>query len=353
MSGVLSNRKRILFASESTYGTDQIGADYGDATADIIYQQTRTSSVENVKEVVPRTRESASIDGSGALLFNDRSEVALEIPLTGKRGSGAGNEAPYYEALLKACNFSVAVVSGTSATYTLTTVQQAGMTVYEYNRNSEDANWRLRYAVGVRGNAVFNFEVNTEAYITFTGLGQYTAQPTAAAAFFDANGNAALEKDASTAVTARTSGTEEQARKSGLGCSQMTVSFNGTTIAVKSLSFDLGLQTDRKDDTSGTTTLKEARNVRPPGGAITGSFSLQDAGAEYDTLIAAMEGKTVGNLVITNTDGTDTITTTIRVQLGFPARAEEGAHMVHDWPFFSVGDLSDLAGDTEISIVFT
>lgn len=352
MSGMLFNRKRVIVQSETTEGTDQIALTLADATADIVYQQMRSSKVDPQQVVFPVTRETATNGGSPHVVFGDRANVSLEFPLTGKRASGAGNEEPYYEAILKAAGFAVAIVSDTSSTYTLATPQQASLTIYQYRRASDSANWRLWIATGVRGTMTFNYEVNTEAYATFEGFGQYEGMVTDEYAFFDADNEIAYEKDGTTAITPRTSGTETQANKSAIGCKNMTITLGGTTYYINKLSHALMRSVDAKEDTTGSSTVQAARLSMANGARQEGSFNTADLGT-MNAIRDAISAGTVATLSITLTDGTNTSVTTFKVQLGLWSEEQKGNHLQHSVPFFVVADRSGLDGEGEMTLVET
>jgi len=354
MSDIFSNRLRVLCATEGTYGPDAVDAILQDGAEDILYQDVRNCELTSPRAVFQPSRNRASSSGVDHITFSDESVVSMEGPLNGKRGSGAGNEEPFYASILKAMGMEVAVSSGTSATYTPITVNPAGMTVYKFYRETEGANYRLQYATGVRGNGQFQFTVNEEAFFTFDGAGLYTGQLTDEAAFFDAAGEAALLKDGSTAVTARTTGTEEQSSKDALGCQGLTVEYDSTTMPVSNLSLNLNQTVTRIRTVNGTGSVSKVLLNKASDARITGSFDLQDTGATFELLRDAMVSDSSAQIDVSIGDGTDTIALTMpNVQIGVMSMGANDSIVTHTVPFMVSGDWSDLAANNDFTLVYT
>lgn len=355
MSEISTNRKRVMFESESTYGTDAVNALLDDdGSGDIVYQDVRTIDIDPTREIFAPTRQRSSVAGVAHRSFADLTGVGVELPMTGKAASGAGNEAPFYAALLKAAGFSETISSGASATYKPSTVAQAAMTAYAWYRNLEDANWRLEYATGIRGNLSMNFEMNAEPYMTFEGTGRYEELITDAAAFFGTDGAIDLLKDGSTAVTARTTGTETQVNKTIMGCKSMTVTVGGTTMPVSALELNINWTPDLIRTMNGAQTVSKVLLTKGDAARIEGSFDLQDGSTAMEAVRDALAADSEVALNIVLTDGTDTITiTSSKLQIGFWNKGANGNVRTYSVPFFLNGDWSNLAGDNDLSIVFT
>lgn len=354
MSEMFSNRYRVVVASESTYGTDAVNTILTTATADIIYQDVRACSILNTRVLFNPTRQRAQNSGVRHITFSDMSAVEMEVPLTGKVGAGAGDEAPYYDPIWSMLGFKSTVVSTTSCTYTPSTVQQSAASIYKWTRNAEDANWRLQYTTGVRGTATLSLAVNEEAYLSVSANGLYQELMTDAAAFFNSSDEAALLKDGSTAVTARTTGTEVQVDKTALGCKQMTITYNGTTLPISNMEINFNRTQDMVRTVNGTETVSKVILTVADATRIEGSFSLQDGDAAFDLVRDALAGDTEYALSVALTDGTDTITISMpKVQIGVYSEAANGQLRTFDVPFFLNGDWSSLTADNGISIAYT
>lgn len=354
MTQLSTNRRRVLCESESAYGTDAVNALLSDdGTGDIVYQTVRMFEIDPTLEIFAPTRQRASVAGVAHTSFDDLSAVNAEFPLTGRVGDDSGEEAPFYAALLKAAGLKETIVDSTSATYTPATVQQAAMSAYVFQRNLTDANWRLEYATGIRGNLKLAFEVNAEAYATFEGFGRFEELLTDAAAFFAADGSIAKLKDGSTNVTARTTGTETQANKTIMGCKSMTVTVGGVPFAIAKLELDLAWTPDLVRTMNGAQTVTEVLLTRGDTARISGSFDLQDGGSSANVVRNGLAADTEVALSIVLSDGTDKITfTASKLQFGFWNKGANGNTRTFTVPFFLNGDWSSLAGDNDLSIVY-
>lgn len=361
MSEISSQRKRVLAISEGTYGTDAVDGALQDASADLIYQDLPEVSIAPAREIVEIGRVRGAHSGAAHQTIADVATVTVTGAMTARAGAGAGAEAPYWSAFLLAANMQETVVSDTSATYKPVTVQESGMSIYQYERELESTDWRLTYATGVRGSMVFNFALNEEATFSFEGQGIYEGQRSDGAVFFDATtGAAALLKDGSTSSTARTGGAEQYADKTPVICTNMTITGAGTAYPVSDLELDLNWTVAIKRVVTGSTNAVKVLLTRAPQGQrIQGSFTLVDGAAAHDAILDAFEADTELELVVeayeggVSTSTTPKITITAsQVQLGQPSPGDSEGILTHTIPFFLNGDWSALTDGTDFSMVF-
>ena len=361
MADISANYKRVCAESESPYGTDRINEILTTGTLDIIYQDVRMNfDITPVVNIAEIDRARGSQSGVAHKTIPDRCTVAGDVALTGRAASGAGNEAPFYAAFLKACGMKETIVSDTSATYRPATPQQAGATMYLWTRNLDDNNWRLVYTTGCRGSANFQFNVNQEAFFSFTGIGRFEGMVSDPAAFFNATtGAAALLEDGTTPVTARSGGGVEQfAAKDPLVCTNMTVTIGGNTYCVQALNLDLGWTTDVKDCMGAASNVRTVYNTRGAAQRIAGSFTLIDGATAHDQVRDAYrDGDELAfSIVLTSGDGasgSDRVTISgSKMQIGVVSKAAAGGVQSNVVPFFLNGDWSDLAQDDDFAIVY-
>jgi len=353
MSEISTERGRVIVASESSYGTNAVDAIYGDGSTDIIWQDVRSCDIVPAREIIEIGRYKASHSGTKHCSVPDVASVNLEIPLTARVGSGSGDEAPYYADILKAMNLSEAISDSTSATYTPVTQQQSAMSIHQYMRNLEDANWRQLYALGVRGTGTFNFQLNEEAFFTFEGQGIYQDELSTAAAYIDSSGNAALESDGSTGVAARAGGTEAVADASPMCVNSMTFTIGGTTYDIASLELSLNWTVAVKRTVNGDGNAQEILLTRALSGArIGGSFDLQDGNTALNEMLADLKADTASALVVSLDDGTDRIRITAsNLQFGVPSRGDNSGILTHTVPFYLNGS-GGLAEDDDFSLIY-
>lgn len=358
MSELSSRYARVIAASESTYGTDAVNTILTTATADIVYQDLRNFEINPVRTPVEINRVRGSHSGVAHKTIADHCTVTCEIPLSAWVSGSAGEEAPYYSPFLKAMNLKETVVSATSATYNPATVNQSAITVYGYEINLEDNNSRLTYATGVRGNGTLQFAVNEEAYVSFEGMGIYGGEISAPAAFFNATtGAAALLKDGSTSVTARTTGTEAYANKTPIVCTGMTFSFGGTDYDVKSVEMGLNWTASPKSIINAASNVTKVLLTRGEGSRIGGSFELLD-GSQISDMISSMSADTEAQLIIRlvegdGSSGSGRITITLpKVQLGPPTKGDDSGMRTYSVPWFANGTWTSLPADNDFTMVF-
>jgi hypothetical protein len=361
MADISANYKRILAYSEGTYGTDAVEPILTTATADIVWQDVRQNfTIAPVRTVVEIDRARGSQSGVPHKTIADRAAITGDIPLSGWISGDAGEEMPYYAWALKACGMSETIVSATSATYRPSTAQQAGASIYLYTRNLDDNNWRLQYTTGVRGSANFQFALNQEAFFSFNGTGRYTEEISDAAAFIGAStGAAALLKNGSTAVTARSGGgTEAYANKSPIMCTNMTITVGGNTYCVSALNLDLNWTQDVKQCMGAAANVRNVYLTRAAAQRIAGSFDLLDGATAHDQVVDSfVSGAELAfSIVLTEgTGATGAARITIsgsKLQIGAYSRGAEGGIQNLTVPFFLNGGWGDLTQDDDFSIVY-
>lgn len=360
MAGIYSNQKRVIAASEATYGTDQVDIIFGDGALDIVYQDISAPVLTPNREILEIERARSSQSGTAHKSVPRDAGFTATIPMTGREGSGAGEEAPYWRPFLLAAGFVEAVVASTSATYTLDTSQSSAMTVYLYHE-LDSGEQRLQRTTGVRGNLDMTLEVGQEASASFTGKGRYVDFLSDAAQFFDATTKAAaLEADGTTAVTARTTGEEKYAEGPVLVVQGMTVTVNGNTWCLSTFSFNTNWNLyERLCASASGGTLEEVKLTRAAGSRPGGEFALDtDDETVIDDFVDQFETATeiAFNLVLTEGDGSSgSATITIaasKAQIGQPSMSDQGGMVAFGIPYFLNGDWSDMIADDDITITF-
>jgi hypothetical protein len=354
MSTLLTNQYTILWATESSYGSDAVESILTDEDADIIHQDVR--SLEITKEGVQAggQRARASHSGNKHAFIKGRCAVSGEIPLTPYISSS--EQVPYNDAILQAMNLQPDLGTSDEATYEPVTENQDSATIYKYYREAENSDYRLDVVTGVRLTGTFNFEVGSEPYISFEGGGNYTTL-TDPAAFIASDGTISLLKDGSTSVTARNAGTEEVADQAPLTCVAMTISIGGTDYTVQSLELDLGWDVSQKEAVTGDE--QTVKHILTRGNAndarIQGSYTLSDyTAAVLNEHLDRYEDDSEVTLSIVMDNGTDQVTlSSDKMQLGIPGMSDNGGTMNLDVPFFLNGDWStSVGGDNDFSILY-
>lgn len=163
---LLTRKRLILVAEESTYGTDAspVGTDA------VLVRNLELTPIQ--ADTVSRDLIRPYLGNSEQLLANTRVEVSFEVELA---GSGTAGTAPRYDALLKACGMSSTVVAATSITYAPVSASFDSATIYI------NIDGVLHKMTGCRGTFSVSAEVNTIPFISFTMTGIYNS-PTDTAA---------------------------------------------------------------------------------------------------------------------------------------------------------------------------
>jgi len=360
-SDLYTEAKRFLVASEGNYGTDAVDAILQDGATDIVYQEIVEGDLTPVREVIEIARTRGVHSGTKHRTVGDRCDVNLTGGLTPWQSGASGEEAPYYSPILAAAGLEVDVSDGASATYTPVTAQQDAASIYMFERELGSDDWRLTYTTGVRGTLTLNFSLNSEPTWVFEGTGLYEGMRSDGAAFFNATSGAiALLNDGSSAVTARTTGSEVISDLNPFICSGMVVTVNGTTWCVSDLELALNWSVAIKRCVTGSENASKVYLTRGTSGArIGGSFTLIDGATAHDAMIDDFVASTERELVITCYEDGDSSSgqarmtlTASQMQLLAPSVGDEGGIRTHSVPFALNGDFSALTDGADFSMVY-
>jgi hypothetical protein len=348
MSMISANYTRVIAAPETSYGTDAVNTILTTATADIIYQEVADPVITPEITVVEINRSRGGAPGNAHGVIKDKCTVSARIPLLGR---GSGENWPYYDPFLRAMNLG----RGSTGIYAPTTVQSNAMTMYLYHYNLEAATQRLQIATGVRGSGTFELAVDSEAFVNFEGVGQY-AELTTSAAFFNATtGAAALLKNGSSSVPARTSGTEFYSDLEPMLCTGITLTIDSVAFPVSSLSLDLAWGVDEVRTVTGATTMDKVLLTRANEGArMNGSMTLLDGDTAFQKALDLYRDGSQVTLSASLSNSTDNIALTAgNLQIGGVEASAQGGFLGWNLPFFLAGDWSGLTDHYEFDLEYT
>jgi|AKVG01.1.fsa_nt_gi hypothetical protein len=351
MSLMLFDKGVLVGASETTYNTDAVGAALT-ANEDITYLAVNEGvNMQRVDEQFTPSRLRASISGVAHTMIPDHNSLEFSAPLKAWRGGTSGNETPYYDWVLKACNFTEAVTDATSAVYTLQTTNSNSASVYYYVRNAEDGKHRLMFLTGGRGNISFNFAVKQEATYSTTMLGASNNDWSDDLAFFDSSSEPALDSSGSSITYTGTASRDDADRTI---CRSITFTVGGTTYPVNNLSLDCAMTSTPVELMTASQAASKIINVREGNTRANGSFQLIDGATAYEDMLTKWKASTEAALVVSLDDGTNDITFNApNIQLGPPQRTNVGGIAATDLTFFLNGDYSsDPFGDNELTITY-
>jgi hypothetical protein len=337
MAGIISSDYSVyLIGLESAYGTDKVGADLV-ANADLTYL-----AINNGGDIVPvpvdfqPDRARASQDGVASTFIEDMSEINLPVPM--KAGVGTANT-PNYGPLLKAAGF-VETIGASTTTYTLGTSNASSVSVWKYQRNLTNSNWRLKRALGGVLNMALSSAPGEEPVLTFAGMGANYADNTTDRAYFDTSGEPALDASGGS-ITYTGAATRDSAER--LLCVGATITYNSGTVPSSSVSLDAAMviaaiKTQNADPLSVRITRSRA-GVSPANGSV--GIETTDDAAAYDDIRAAAAANEIATLSILYQGTTKQVTIATRVQfVGRPSERESNGSMGFDGNFVVVGDFA-------------
>ena len=329
MTQLSGDRSLGAVVSESTYGTDAIGA--GPPAA---YQAFRALNMTPIVNPVESPRATLSASGEKHCVVKSHTAVDWEMPFTGR--VGAAGTAPAWGALLRASGFKQVLNADTSAVYTPNTqndmTDTPSATLWKYLLMLEEANAYLIKARGYRGNATIRLTVGEEAVISGSGMALYDDWP-------------------NTTVAKPTAPTEYQ----GADCmivQNLTLSDGTVSYPVESLEIQSGWAvTEVRSGEAGKGTLARVLLTRPTsGGRLIGSMNLLDGDAALRSVITKWRAGTQFALSGSITNGTKTIAlAAAAVQFGQPAASPAGIFSFACPLYFNRSS----SGDDELSITCT
>jgi hypothetical protein len=351
MSGILSDDKAVFVAiAESTYGTDAVDAAI-DANTDLNYLAVLTGSALTPSPDFFRPNQvRASQDGIAHTFVARGGGVALNFPLRG--GVGTPNT-PNYAAILDCMGLDY--VAGASSTVcTIKTRNDSSITLYKYQRNISNDNWRLQRGLGIRLTASFEGAMNQEATGTATGRCINNPEWTVDRAYFNSSDEPALDFGGN-AVTYTGAGTADTAER--MICKSMTLTVGGTSYPCSAFNFDLGFTIADLDALTGAAPAMPIRS-RGDGANVTGNLSLEmvDAsayGTALDDALTKYQASTEAALVIVISGSTRKLTINMpKIQFTRPTERPNNGAMGWDLGFTANGDFASAPfGDN--SVVFT
>jgi hypothetical protein len=337
MAGIISSDYSLFVVGlESAYGTDKVGADLV-ANEDLVYL-----AINNGGDIVPASvdfqpdRARASQDGVSSSFIEDMCEVNLPVPM--KAGVGTANT-PYYSALLKAAGF-VESVGASSTTYTLGTSNAASASVWKFQRNLTNSNWRLKRALGAVLNMALSSAPGEEPVLTFAGMGANYDDFTTDRAYFGTDGQPDLDASGGSITYTGTASRDDAER---LLCVGATITYNSGTVPSSSFSIDAALaiaaiKTQNADPLSVRITRSRA-GVSPANGVV--GIETTDNAAAYDDIRAAAAANEVATLSVVYQGATRKVTISVRIQfVGRPTERSSNGAMGFDASFIVVGDFA-------------
>jgi len=359
MSLQFANYKRYLFAEQTSRGNDPLDDQLKATGNTFTFQDVRDLTITPQAMNDPPDRETWSASGHRAPFVKNKAEFEAELPLTAGEGSTAQ---PLYHAMLKAMNLEEDTSTSNEAVYTPSTTPVSVASVYQYIRNVEDNQSRLRVLTDIMASAELSISTGEEAMMSVSGAGYYNSitQP---ANFIDSSGEVALAKDGSTDVSGN-SHTYELADKNPLIPKNMVVTIDGPqfgsaqTFDISEFTLDLNWTQDMVDALTNAEGEMDHYNTRGTTDSATGGFTLLRADADdFDNLISSYEAADQLNIHIELHDVTtpsDKIIIDIpKAQLGVESEGENGNLMQHEFEFQCRRDpASSLVGDNDFSITY-
>lgn len=338
MSGILSSSySAYLVALESTIGTDAVDAAIT-ANSALVYQAINSGgTIRPAPEYERQPTARASQSGVRSSFIAAHSEISLPVPMR----EGVGTDfIPEYVDLMKMAGYSVASGTGTT-TCTLQTANDQFGTIYKYQRNLSNNNWRLRRALGSLLTMDVAGQVGQEPVATFTGQSANHAQWTANRAYFNADDEPALDF-AGSAYTYTGAATASAADP--FLCENMTLTYNGVTLPAQSFNFASNMRVEPMNNmvTADTIAARIGRDRADGSNAVLSiNFDMTDLGAALDDIFAAYQVDEEAAVALTLNNGTSRLRLALAaVQPRLPIESANGPAMNWDVEFHVNGDFA-------------
>jgi len=336
MSGILSSNYGIFLAvAESNYGTDAVDAAIT-ANDDIAYRTVMAdSALQNDSSFYRPDVLRPSQDGVKHARVSNSTSGTIRFPL--RAGIGTPNT-PACGIWLKAAGFTEAI-GASDTSYTQSTNVDTSLSIYEYRRNLNNSNWRLIRLLGGIGHSLgLSVTVGEEMIGTVQYLGNNDDEMTVDRAYFDANGDPALDFDGSAYTYSGTTSAEDT---TPLICKSVTMTFDSVTYPLSAFTYDSQLAGNPINTLNGATT--DARSARGRGGNTNsgGNIALEtnDLAAAFDAALTAYQAGTEAAISVVCGNGTDQFTISMpKVQLTQPSRRATGAALGFDLGYVVNGD---------------
>lgn len=215
----LTRRNTLLAKVETTVGVDAVPS----PSADAIIVENPEVSYDG--EVFEPPGSSGSIGPVQPTVTRVLASIRFEVTI---RGSGTNDVPPDFGPLLQACGFAEAINAGTSVVYSTTSVDIKSLTM---ELNVDGLLYKL---LAARGNMTLNVSGRERAFLTF----EFTGRPQAWA----------------DQTLPTISGTSTQG---AIIVENAGFTFGGTTLAIDSLTLDMGNTINASDDINQTEAVGE------------------------------------------------------------------------------------------------
>jgi hypothetical protein len=308
---VLSRKRLLTAAIESTYGTDATPS----GTDAVLVRSLEITPLN--ADVVERELVRPYLGNFEQLLGNQHVEVTFEVELA---GSGTAGTAPKWGPIFRACGMGETIVASTSVTYAPVSSGFESCTLYFDNDG-------IRHKVtGCRGTFSMNCEVNAIPTLSFTMMGIYNA-PT------DTSLPTATYTDQATPVLFRQGNTS-------------SFSIFGYSGILQALSLDIANENIYRELIGGTkevllTDRKPAGEVTVEAVSLATHDFFTDATGTSTGGLSFTHGTVAGNIVAFSSPQTD---------LGSPAYADQDGIQMITLPYTAT---PTTAGNDELSFVLT
>lgn len=308
---LLFTEKRTIIEREATYNTDQIAIEVA-ASNPLRYEAFE--QVDVVANVDPRPRAilrpAFGSNRAQVIPKNLSWTMGGIVPLP----STPGNAPLGMDNLMVGAGMSENVVLNTTATYSLETLAQAGLTIYHWMRQADEDTYRFIYGTGCRGN--FSINGSTRDWVRFASTLESANFPldttqtagnrgwTLDLAWFNTTtGVLLLDRNGDALVGYVPAETTDDP----LGLllrPQSTITIDGVCFPVSAFSLDHGVNIKTKEVTCSA--------VGVPGGVfltgrgITGDFTLAEGGTAFEKALSLLHADSEVTFSMVMEDGQGT-----------------------------------------------
>ncbi len=329
-----TKEKLVCWASESTLGTDAVGA------TPTAFHATIEATIMDRRIAIKDESDRGSASPGKSDTLPSHNEVTLESYLYGK--AAAAGDAPLCDAIFKAAGLKGTAVASTSYTYTpytdtddQTVCPTATVKIWE---RMTDGDWVLMLATAVQGNLTISGEVGQRARWKFDGKGRYTRR--------------GVPSSSAPSLPSSYSGGKE-----GLVVLGITLTVAATTFAARTFELSTNWEQEESREMTATTGLDRLHLRRAKGNAAQLTLTFHKA-ADLVAVLAKQDDvgpDTPVVVAIVLSDGTDTFALNIPVGVFGDYTRQGGTLIEYGVPIDCAGDYDGASevGDNEFALVYT
>ena len=352
----INTRKHLVIAfPESTEGTDAIDAAL-EANSVIWYSNVAPPTWGKVRVPLPSNPARSHRQAPARQTIASHMNCRVNGAWTEWESGAAGKEAPTWRHYLLASGFTEAIVSATSATFTLDATSYAAgtpLSLWDLLGNAADTKHRLTYGVGGRGG--FSAGAQAGGLVRWDWNGRFANYVpwSADAQYIQASDGTPLLGNDGAALANAYTGVDLFDPGKEMALITATASWNSgaTSVPISGFSFNTGLQPVNRLGASATTIVENVYLDAP--GPPTFTVKATESDSVLDAFLAAADADTVADFVITWETAACKVTVTFPfAQLDIPRMSSDANLAAWEYAFVASDDYNTAVPGADMTIAF-